>query len=149
MIVAALVGIAVVPAGLASAAGAASYEAITGTGSTWAQNALDQWRADMARTVGMTVNYAGVGSTAGRRDFVNDNVDFAVSELPFQASPEDGSQPETPPRGYEYVPLTAGGLSFMYHLVIEGRRVTDLRLSGPTITRIFSGEITTWSDPAI
>lgn len=144
-----MISIAAVTAGAAPAANGATYEPITGTGSTWAQDVMDQWRRDTAERFDMTVDYSGVGSTAARRDFINGSVDFAVSELPFQAQPEDGSAPEIPPRAYEYVPLTAGGLSFMYHLVIEGRHVTDLRLSGPVITKIFSGAIGNWSDPAI
>ncbi|WP_224760482.1 phosphate ABC transporter substrate-binding protein PstS [Salinibacterium sp. ZJ450] len=126
-----------------------SWEPITGTGSTWSQNAIAHWRTDVAQDDGIVVNYSGVGSTAGRRDFIQGAVDFAVSELPFQPNPEDGSAPEVPPRGYTYVPLVAGGTAFMYHLKIDGQRVTDLRLSGETITKIFAGAITNWNDPAI
>lgn len=128
---------------------AATWEPITGTGSTWSQNALDQWRKNVAANYGMTVNYSGVGSSAGRRDFIQGSVDFAVSEIPFQTKPEDGSAPEKPPRGYAYMPIVAGGTSFMYNLKINGKRVTNLRLSGETITRIFTGTIKNWSDPKI
>jgi len=37
----------------------------------------------------------------------------------------------------------------MYNLKIDGRRVTDLRLSGEVVARIFSGRIAKWNDPAI
>lgn len=127
----------------------AAYEPITGTGSTWSQNALDQWRRNVASNYGMTVNYSGVGSSAGRRDFINGSVDFAVSEIPFQSRPEDGSAPEVPPRGFAYMPIVAGGTSFMYNLKIGGKRVTNLRLSGDTITKIFTGVITNWNDAQI
>lgn len=130
-------------------ANAAGYIPITGTGSTWSQNALDQWRKNVAANYGMTVNYSGVGSSAGRRDYIAGTVDFAVSEIPFQSRPEDGSAPETPPRGYAYMPIVAGGTAFMYNLKIGGKRVTNLRLSGDVITKIFSGAITNWNDPAI
>ncbi|WP_241985070.1 MULTISPECIES: phosphate ABC transporter substrate-binding protein PstS [unclassified Cryobacterium] len=128
---------------------AVSYDPITGTGSTWSQNALDQWRKNVASNYGMTVNYSGVGSSAGRRDFVAGNVDFAVSEIPFQTAPEDGSAPEVPSRGYAYMPIVAGGTSFMYNLKINGARVSNLRLSGEVVTKIFTGVITKWNDPAI
>jgi phosphate ABC transporter phosphate-binding protein len=141
-------------AGLATGAGspavaADSYARISGTGSTWSQNALDQWRTNVATNYGMTVNYSGVGSSAGRRDFISGTVDFAISEIPFQSNPEDGSQPETPTTSYAYMPIVAGGTSFMYNLKIGGKRVTNLRLSGATITRIFAGQITNWNDAAI
>ncbi len=128
---------------------AATYIPITGTGSTWSQNALDQWRKNVAANYGMTVNYSGVGSSAGRRDFIAGTVDFAVSEIPFQSRPEDGSAPETPQTGYAYMPIVAGGTAFMYNLKIGGKRVTNLRLSGEVIAKIFTGVITKWNDAAI
>lgn len=143
---------AVILMGLATTsapANAAGYIPITGTGSTWSQNALDQWRKNVAANYGMTVNYSGVGSSAGRRDYIAGTVDFAVSEIPFQSNPEDGSAPETPPRGYAYMPIVAGGTAFMYNLRIGGKRVTNLRLSGDVITKIFTGAITKWNDAAI
>lgn len=128
---------------------AAAYEPITGSGSTWSQNALDQWRANVKANYGMTINYSGTGSTAGRQEFILGTVDFAVSEIPFQSAPEDGSAPEVPGRGYAYAPIVAGGTSFMYNLKIGGKQVTNLRLSGEVITKIFTGKITNWNDPAI
>ena len=133
----------------ATPAQADTYYPITGSGSTWSQNALDQWRSNVAKNYGMTVNYNGIGSTSGRTDFIAGTVDFAISEIPFQANPQDGSAPEHPKAGYAYLPIVAGGTSFMYNLKIGGARVTNLRLSGDTITRIFTGKITKWNDAAI
>ncbi|WP_166878445.1 phosphate ABC transporter substrate-binding protein PstS [Salinibacterium sp. ZJ450] len=145
----AALGVALLSIGIAMPSHAASWEVITGTGSTWSQNALDQWRTNVASNYGMTVNYSGVGSSAGRRDFIMGSIDYAVSEIPFQSRPEDNSAPEVPKRGYAYMPIVAGGTAFMYHLNIGGKRVTNLRLSGETITKIFTGGIKKWNDPAI
>ena len=128
---------------------AAGFEVLSGSGSTWSQNALDQWKKNVAANYSMTVNYRDEGSSVGRRDFIEGTVDFAVSEIPFQTRPEDGSAPEVPPRGYAYMPIVAGGTAFMYHLNIGGKRVSNLRLSGAVITRIFTGAISKWNDPAI
>ena len=133
----------------AEAAHAATYIPITGTGSTWSQNALDQWRKNVAANYGMTVNYSGVGSSAGRRDFIQGTVDYAVSEIPFQSAPEDGTTPEKPANGFAYMPIVAGGTSFMYNLKIGGKKVTNMRLGGETLTKIFTGVITNWNDPQI
>ncbi|MFB2556203.1 phosphate ABC transporter substrate-binding protein PstS [Herbiconiux liangxiaofengii] len=130
----------------AAPAQAETYPPITGTGSTWSSNALDQWRKNVFSNYGMTVNYSGTGSSAGRRDFIAQSVDFAVSEIPFQSAPEDNSAPEVPTTGYAYMPIVAGGTSFMYNLQIGGKRVTNLRLSGDSITKIFTGVITNWND---
>lgn len=62
----------------AAPAAAATYYPITGSGSTWSQNALDQWRANVAKNYAMTVNFSGVGSSIGRRDYIQGTVDFAI-----------------------------------------------------------------------
>ena len=43
----------------------------------------------------------------------------------------------------------AGGTAFTYQLKIGGQLVRNLRLSGETISKIFTNEITNWNDPAI
>ncbi|MCI2956336.1 phosphate ABC transporter substrate-binding protein PstS [Agromyces atrinae] len=144
-----VLSLVLVGAGAGPATAADSWIPISGTGSTWSQNALDQWRKNVAANYGMTVNYSGVGSSAGRRDFIGGTVDFAVSEIPFQSVPEDGSPPEVPNTGFAYMPIVAGGTSFMYNLKIGGKRVTNLRLSGATISKIFTGEIANWNDAAV
>jgi phosphate transport system substrate-binding protein len=136
-------------AATSQAAQAVVYTPISGTGSTWSQNALDQWRKNVAANYGMTINYNGEGSSAGRRAFIARTVDFAVSEIPFQTRPEDLSTPEVPPVGYAYMPIVAGGTSLMYNLKIGGQRVTNLQLSGDVVTKIFTGVIANWNDPAI
>jgi phosphate transport system substrate-binding protein len=130
--------------------------AITGAGSTWSQIAVDQWRADVAGQ-GLAVNYQGVGSTSGRVFYYQDQVDFAVSEIPFQHEVRDSTGQviyydevsRAAHRPYAYMPIVAGGTSFMYHLDINGQRVTSLNLSGAAIAGIFTGGITFWDDPAI
>ncbi|SDZ24498.1 cell wall-binding repeat-containing protein [Herbiconiux ginsengi] len=131
-------------------ADAASFAPIAGTGSTWAQRALDEWRRQVATDYGMTVAYSGIGSSGGRQDFLHGTVDFAVSELPFQAAPEDGSAPEVPTQGYSYLPFAAGATSLAYNLIgTDGARITNLRLSAATTAGIFTGSIRSWTDPAI
>ena len=132
---------------LASPAGAATYVPISGAGSTWSQNALDQWIRNVNQ-YGIKVSYQGTGSSDGRNQFKNGTVDFGVSEIPYGLT--DGGVVDTPPaRGYAYMPIVAGGTSFMYNLKIGGKRVTNLRLSGSTLAKIFTGNITSWNDPLI
>jgi phosphate transport system substrate-binding protein len=130
-------------------AGAVSYVPISGEGSSWSANALNQWIADVQQ-YGMKVNYTANGSTQGREDYINGLTDFAASDIPFQTDPTDGSAPEHPQAGsYAYMPITAGGTVFMYNLTINGQQVTNLRLSGENIAKIFTGVITNWDDPAL
>ncbi|MEU2621742.1 phosphate ABC transporter substrate-binding protein PstS [Streptomyces sp. NPDC007157] len=135
--------------GIAQSASADSYTPIAGAGSTWAENAVDEWRRAVNQ-YGMRISYAGTGSSDGRRQFLSGTVDFAVSDIPFQTNPTDGSAAERPASGsYAYMPIVAGGTVFMYHLTVNGKRVTNLRLSGDVVTKIFTGVIKTWDDPVI
>ncbi|MHC3470124.1 phosphate ABC transporter substrate-binding protein PstS [Streptomyces sp. 7R007] len=144
-ILAALIGILTT----ATPASADTYTPIAGAGSTWAENAVDEWRRAVNQ-YGMRISYAGTGSSDGRRQFLSGTVDFAVSDIPFQTHPTDGSAAERPATGsYAYMPIVAGGTVFMYHLTVNGKRVTNLRLSGDVVTKIFTGSVRTWDDPAI
>ena len=133
----------------ATPAAALSYQRISGEGSSWAANFIDAVRVNV-KQFGITVDYNPSGSTSGRKNFLNGTVDFAGSDIPFQFHPEDGSAPENPAAGsYAYMPVVAGGTAFMYNLKINGKQVTNLRLSGENVAKIFTGAITMWNDPAI
>jgi phosphate ABC transporter phosphate-binding protein len=123
------------------------YVPVSGSGSTWSSNALDEWRRNV-KQYGMQINYDPQGSSFGRAQFRAGVADFAVSEIPYGL--RDGGVLDTPPpRKYAYMPIVAGGTSFMYNLKIGGKRVTQLRLSGEVLAKLFTGVITNWSDPAI
>ncbi|MGA2838073.1 MAG: phosphate ABC transporter substrate-binding protein PstS [Acidimicrobiales bacterium] len=145
-----LVAMAAVTIGVVTPASATSYVPLNGEGSSWSFGAINQW--DQAvESDGMQINYTPNGSTQGRQDFIDGQTDFAASDIPFQTDPTDGvSAVEHPKAGsYAYMPITAGGTVFMYNLMIDGQRVTNLRLSGANIAKIFTGAITNWDDPAL
>lgn len=130
------------------AAPAASLAAITGAGSTWAQNAINTWVGDVYTGAGMRVDYTGSGSSTGRANFKQGIVDFAASEIPYGVADVGGVEPK-PDRHFAYMPDVAGGTTFMYNLHVGNRQVTNLRLSGSVITDIFTGNIKTWNDARI
>jgi phosphate ABC transporter phosphate-binding protein len=130
------------------AAHATVYAQIEGTGSTWSQLIVAQWISDVNAN-GMQVVYTGGGSSKGRRDFANDSVDFAISEIPYQGKDEQGNADTSNGRGYAYLPIVAGGTAFTYQLKVGGQMVRNLRLSGETLAKIFTDKITNWDDPAI
>ncbi|XVV04944.1 phosphate ABC transporter substrate-binding protein PstS [Actinosynnema sp. CA-248983] len=134
--------------GSAPTAAAQSYTPISGAGSTWSYNALDQWRKNVVQ-YGMRISFAGTGSSDGRNQYRAGQVDFAVSEIPY-GEEDNGQREPTPPEGsFAYMPIVAGGTSLMYNLKIGGKRVTNLRLSSEVVAKIFTGAITSWADPAI
>ena len=128
-------------------ASAASYVAISGSGSSWSAVALDQWQQDL-RPNGLVINYNPDGSAAGRGDYMANQDDFAGSDPPFRNGHDQlgGTGAEHPTQGYSYIPDTAGGTAFMYHIEVAGHLITNLRLSGQTIMKIFTGAITNWDD---
>jgi phosphate ABC transporter phosphate-binding protein len=125
-----------------------TYYPVSGAGSTWSANALQQWIRNVWDNYRWKVTYDDSGSSAGRQLFAQGTVDFAVSEIPYALSGSDSADPR-PSRQFSYIPIVAGGTSFMYNLVIGGQRVTNLRLSGETVAKIFTGVITKWNDPII
>ncbi len=127
-----------------------AYTAISGSGSSWSSVALMQW-AENLHPNGITINFNPDGSAAGRADYMQQQVDFAASDPPFRngTDPFDTGTAEHPDVGYSYVPDTAGGTAFMYHLDVGGHLITNLRLSGETIMKIFTGQITNWDNPEI
>ncbi len=137
-------------AAMPAAAGAASHVAISGSGSSWSALAIDQWQQDV-RPSGIVVNYSPDGSAAGRADYMANQDDFAASDPPFRNGSDQlaNTGSEHPNQGYSYIPDTAGGTAFMYHLTVAGHLVTNLRLSGLTVAKIFTGQITNWADPAV
>lgn len=146
-----IVTVALVPpvAGAESARAVGStYYPVSGAGSTWSANAMQQWIRNVFDNYRWKITYDDSGSSAGRQLFSQGTVDFAVSEIPYALSGSDSPDPR-PKRQFAYMPIVAGGTSFMYNLVIGGQRVTNLRLSGETIAKIFTGVITKWNDPMI
>jgi phosphate transport system substrate-binding protein len=132
----------------APSAVAQNYVPITGSGSTWSSNALDQWRRNVYSLYGITVQFDGAGSSKGRADFKAQQVNFGVSEIEYGLT-DGGIKDQEPGFPYAYMPIVAGGTSFMYNLKIGNKRVTNLRLSGEVIAKIFTRQITSWADPAI
>ncbi len=129
-----------------SAGSSVNYAAITGSGSTWAQNAVDQWIANINS---FQVTFTGDGSAAGRTDFALGTFDFAISDIGYQGFDPVTDTDDVSHRSYAYLPVTAGGTSFPYNVTVSGKRITNLRLSGKTLAEIFTKHITNWDDPAI
>ena len=90
---------------------------------------------------GITVNYDGIGSGGGRDALAASTVNFAGSDSPIPAKEESNFKGKT----ILYFPVVIGPIALSYNL----SGVSNLKLDGPTIAKIFQGEIKTWNDPAI
>jgi phosphate transport system substrate-binding protein len=145
---AALAGSLTAPVGATPRAPAQSYEAVLGRGSSFAALAMQQWTG-YAGARGWPVSYQVSNSVDGLSFFSDNLVDFAATEAEYSSYGLAGG-PSNVPRGYQYTPDVAGAIGVLYNVDDQaGRQVTSLRLSRRTIARIFIGDISRWSDPAI
>ena len=144
------VGMSVLALSVTNPAGAsASHALITGSGSGWSANAVNQWVADVQPS-GLQVVYSAVGSAQGRKDFAYKTTDYAVSDIGYLGvDPVTGDQDTSNGRAFAYLPIVAGGTAFPYQIKVGGKLVRNLRLSGLTLAKIFTNKITNWNDPAI
>src|SRR4051794_3733115 len=123
--------------GLANQAFAAE---ITGAGATFPYPVYAKWAEAYKNKTGTGLNYQSIGSGGGIKQIQNKTVDFGASDMPLKK--EDLEKD-----GLIQFPTVIGGNVPVANL--EGIKSGDLKLDGPTLARIFLGEIKTWNDPAI
>jgi phosphate transport system substrate-binding protein len=130
------------PSAKASASAAKLSGTLNASGSTfqttYQQAAIQAFKAEQP---GLTVNYGGGGSGKGRTDLASGVVNFAGSDSPIPTAEQANFKGKT----ILYFPVVIGPIALSYNL----SGVTGLKLDGPTIAKIFQGEIKTWNDPAI
>ncbi|WP_433790511.1 phosphate ABC transporter substrate-binding protein PstS [Actinoplanes sp. CA-252034] len=118
---------------------------VTGQGSSAQTNAVNAWiKAYQIACSGAAVEYTSSGSGAGVKAFLGGTGDFAGTDTPLTAADlqSAGTRCGGP---VVHLPLVIGPIALAYNVAGVG----DLRLTPPTIARIFSGALTTWNDPAI
>ncbi|MEZ5214306.1 MAG: phosphate ABC transporter substrate-binding protein PstS [Microbacterium sp.] len=119
---------------------------ITAGGSSAQSNAQTAWTtAYNATAKNVTINYdKSQGSGGGVTNFLSGAYDFAGSDSPLNADQTAQSKALCTEGGVN-IPIYLDGVAIIFN--IPG--VTELKLSGETIAKIFALQITDWSDPAI
>jgi phosphate transport system substrate-binding protein len=113
---------------------------VNGAGSTLAAPIYQQW-ASALKGQGVTLNFIPVGSGTGIADLQTATVDFAGSDPALKASDKSAMK-----GAVLQFPVAAGAITVSYNLT--GVK-SGLKLDGPTIAKIYLGQIKTWDDPAI
>lgn len=130
-------------------AGQGSADRIVGSGSTFVQPLIektsvsfqDARSGDRDWVSGSAgVDYEPVGSLGGIMRLQDPEVDFAITDYPL-------SQQALARYDAVQFPIVIGSISAVYNLKAAGAR--PLRLSASTLSAIFRGRVTSWSDPAI
>ena len=121
---------------------------LIGAGASSQGSAQEAWVAGFqTANPDVTVNYDPTGSGAGRETFQQGASAFAGSDRAFdleeiEAGPFDACATDS---GIVEFPAYISPIALIFN--VEG--VDSLQLDAPTVAKIFSGEITSWDDPAI
>jgi phosphate transport system substrate-binding protein len=116
---------------------------IQGSGSTFDAPLFSKMFAAYAHIpCGLAVSYLGDGSSAGLNDLLQQQVDFAATDIPLT----DGALARSQHGPILHIPVALGSEGIIYHVIGVS---SQLRLTGPVLADIFLGHITTWNDPAI
>jgi len=113
---------------------------ISGAGATFPYPIYAKWADAYKKEVGIGLNYQSIGSGGGIKQIKAKTVTFGASDAPLSGKDLD----ET---GLVQFPMVMGGIVPVVNLA--GISAGELVLDGPTIAKIFLGEITSWDDAAI
>src|SRR6266852_5464283 len=129
---------------LGTLAAASAYPAaavdISGAGATFPYPIYAKWADAYKKETNVGLNYQSIGSGGGIKQIKAKTVVFGASDAPLPGKELDES-------GLIQFPMVMGGIVPVVN--IEGIKSGDLVIDGPTLAKIFMGEIKTWNDPAI
>ncbi len=132
-------------AGLAVSVAAASAAVlaadISGAGATFPYPIYAKWADTYKKETGNNLNYQSIGSGGGIQQITARTVTFGASDAPLTAKELAA--------GGDLIqwPMVMGGIVPVVN--IDGVKANDITLDGPTLAKIFLGEITAWDDAAL
>jgi phosphate transport system substrate-binding protein len=113
---------------------------VSGDGATFPFPVYSKWAADYKKETGVAINYTGNGSGAGIRDVKAKTVVFGGTDAPLKGEELDQA-------GLVQFPMVMGSIVPVFNL--DGVASGSIVLDGPTLAKIFLGEVKSWDDAAI
>ena len=113
---------------------------ISGAGATFPYPIYAKWADTYRKETGIGLNYQSIGSGGGIKQIQNKTVTFGASDAPLKGADLDKF-------GLVQFPMVMGGIVPVVNL--EGVKPGDLVIDGPTLAKMFLGEIKSWDDAAI
>lgn len=113
---------------------------ISGAGATFPYPIYAKWADAYKKETGNGLNYQSIGSGGGIKQIEASTVTFGASDKPLPGEELDKF-------GLAQFPMVMGGIVPVIN--IEGVKPGEIVIDGPTLAKIFMGEITKWDDPAI
>jgi len=132
--------IALATAVLALSSAAANAIDISGAGATFPYPIYAKWADAYKKETGSGLNYQSIGSGGGIKQIKAKTVTFGASDAPLSGKELDEA-------GLAQFPMVMGAIVPVVNL--DGVKPGDLTLDGPTVAKIYLGEIKKWDDPAI
>jgi phosphate transport system substrate-binding protein len=113
---------------------------ITGAGATFPYPIYAKWADAYKKESGVGLNYQAIGSGGGIKQIEANTVTFGASDMPLKAD-------DLEKNGLVQFPTVMGGIVPVVNL--DGVNANELTIDGPTLAKIFLGDVKTWDDPAI
>jgi len=113
---------------------------ISGAGATFPYPIYAKWADAYKKETGIGLNYQSIGSGGGIKQIKAKTVTFGASDAPLPGKELDES-------GLVQFPMVMGGIVPVVN--VDGIKSGEIVIDGPTLAKIFMGEIKTWNDPAI
>src|SRR5579871_5952376 len=110
---------------------------ISGAGATFPYPIYSKWADAYKKQTGNGLNYQSIGSGGGIKQIKAGTVTFGASDAPLK--PDDLQK-----SNLVQWPMVMGGIVPVVN--ISGIKPGDLTFDGPTLAKIFLGQITTWND---
>lgn len=119
---------------------------LIGGGASSQESAMTAWTNGVTEVhPDLTVQYDPVGSGSGREGFLAGQYSFAGSDAAMDEEEMAEAEGVCGPEGVFHVPSYISPVAVAFNL--EG--VDEVNMDAETIAQVFTGEITTWNDPAI
>lgn len=113
---------------------------ISGAGATFPYPIYAKWADAYKKETGNGLNYQSIGSGGGIKQIKAKTVTFGASDAPLSGKDLDES-------GLAQFPMVMGGIVPVVNL--DGIAPGSLVIDGPTLAKIFMGEIKAWDDAAL
>ena len=113
---------------------------ISGAGATFPYPIYAKWADAYKKATGVGLNYQSIGSGGGIKQIYARTVTFGATDAPLTGA-------DLEKHGIAQFPMVMGGIVPVIN--VTGIKPGALVLDGPTLAKIFLGEIKTWDDPAI
>jgi phosphate transport system substrate-binding protein len=113
---------------------------ISGAGATFPYPIYAKWADAYKKETGVGLNYQSIGSGGGIKQIKAKTVTFGATDKPL-------GEKELTESGLVQFPMVMGGIVPVIN--VEGIGAGEIVLDGPTLAKIFLGEIASWDDAAI